>query len=129
MLAIRQLEVEWLLTGTPNKDVFKIGRSPTPGLDGSFGIESRLVNPGSCSGFPCSAQNLKEHKAVDISTLPPCESVLWFHCLRSNMVAKLWKSSQTAVIDEPDISECGWYDKGEIRWLHDPFPRDIELLF
>ena len=71
-------------------------------------------------------KNQREHKAVDLATLPPCERVFWFHCLRASTVAKIWKSATQSVVDVPALNECGWYGNGDIQWLTEPYPQEIE---
>ena len=68
----------------------------------------------------------KENKVIDMAALPPCSSVLRLHILRSNMVASLWKRSTTASFTVPDISQHGWDLDGNIQWVEDVFPTDME---
>ena len=42
-----------------------------------------------------------------MAAVPPCNSVLWLHILRSNMVASLWKRPTTASFTTPDITQHG----------------------
>ena len=70
----------------------------------------------------------REHKVTDLSTLPPCQDVLLFHAKRANMIAYIWRNSIHAHIDYPDINEHGWQSNGEIYWMLDAFPHDIEQL-
>ena len=49
-----------------------------------------------------------ENKAIDISVLPPCRSVLILHCKKTNYVAKIWKSLLEPIVDTPLLSENGW---------------------
>ena len=68
----------------------------------------------------------KENKVIDMATLPPCNSVLRLHILRSNMVAALWKRSMIANIEMPDITQHGWDVNGNINWVEEVFPTDVE---
>ncbi|CAB3980564.1 Hypothetical predicted protein [Paramuricea clavata] len=79
----------------------------------------------------CFRQSTKKHsKIVDLSLLPPCQSVLKLHGRRANFVAKIWKSSDEAKLQIPEISHHGWKSTGEIKWLVREFPNDVEeLLF
>ena len=70
----------------------------------------------------------KQGKVIDISLLPPCQSVLKFHADRANFVSKMFKSSFAPQLQIPDIITHGWYDDGSIRWLHKEFPENIEEL-
>ena len=72
----------------------------------------------------------QENKVVDLATLPPCKSVLKLHILRANAVAKIWKCTNAPIINVPDLKDHGWNSDGEIQWLDDAFPDDInEMLF
>ena len=72
----------------------------------------------------------QENKVVDLATLPPCKSVLKLHILRANAVAKIWKCTDAPIINVPDLKDHGWNSDGEIQWLDDAFPDDInEMLF
>ena len=43
----------------------------------------------------------------DISLLPPCCGTLKIHILRVNTIAYLWKQSQNAIINVPNITTNG----------------------
>ena len=62
-----------------------------------------------------------------MATLPPCNSVLRLHILRSNMVAALWKRSMIANIEMPDITQHGWDVNGNINWVEEVFPRMLKI--
>ena len=70
----------------------------------------------------------KEEKIIDISMLPPCESVLLLHAKRANFVAKILRSSNEPQVEIPDISMHGWDVNMKIKWLEKEFPDDIEDL-
>ena len=65
-------------------------------------------------------------KVIDLAVLLPCRSVLYLHAQRANYVAKIWKSSNLAWHDKPDINDNGWLENGEIDWVETVFPDDIE---
>ena len=67
-----------------------------------------------------------EGKIVDLSLLPPCRSVLKLHAERANYVAKIWRSSTTSSMEMPIISNHGWESNGDIHWVDDIIPDDIE---
>ena len=67
-----------------------------------------------------------ENKVVDLSVLPPCQSVLRLHSKRANYVAKIWKSSLQPIIDVSQISEHGWTMEGQIQWVDVSFPDLVE---
>ena len=62
---------------------------------------------------------------IDLAVLPPCRSVLYLHAQRANYVAKIWKSSNLAWHDMPDINN-GWLENEEIDLVENVFPDDIE---
>ena len=68
----------------------------------------------------------KENKVIDMATLPPCNSVLRLHILRSNMVAALWKRSMIANIEILDITQHGWDVNGNMNWAEEVFLTDVE---
>ena len=70
----------------------------------------------------------KDNKIVDISLLPPCCGTLRLHILRENTIAYLWKQSQNAIIDVPDITTNDLINYDEIKWVESIFPQDIENL-
>ena len=70
----------------------------------------------------------KENKIPDLSSLPPCQEVLRLHAKRANRIAFNWKRSTEAMITHSDISEHGWFASGDIIWIIDGFPSDIEEL-
>ena len=70
----------------------------------------------------------KDNKIVEISLLPPCCSTLRLHILRANTVAFLWRQSQNAITDVPDITTNGWINYDEIKWVESVFPQEIENL-
>ena len=49
----------------------------------------------------------KEGKVIDMSLLPPCNSVLTLHNKRANYIAKMCKSSLKNWLDSDDMSENG----------------------
>ena len=70
----------------------------------------------------------KEGKIIDLSMLPPCESVLLLHARRANFVAKILRSSTEPQVEIPDIRMHGWDDDKKIKWLEKEFPDEIEDL-
>jgi len=73
-------------------------------------------------------KNQRENKITDLALLPPCTSVLKLHATRSNAVAYLWRNSASPRIEFPSIEESGWTHTGEIFWVYDAFPLDVEKL-
>ena len=73
---------------------------------------------------------LRNHKAADVSTLPPFRQVLQHHARRANAIAYIWRHSTSPVIELPRLEDNGWTSEEEIYWMDDAFPDDVEeLLF
>ena len=68
----------------------------------------------------------QENKVIDLSTLPPCRSVLKLHTERANTVAAIWKRPVIAVVEVPELTQCGWTREGEVRWIEEEFPDELE---
>ncbi|KAG1650541.1 hypothetical protein GQR58_027914 [Nymphon striatum] len=74
-------------------------------------------------------EDLEEfNKSIDISLLTPCQASLRLHTLRSNVVARIWKLSDEAQIQMPDLSQHGWTINNSIRWIEKAFPDELEDL-
>ena len=73
-------------------------------------------------------KQLRSKQITDLSILRPCKRTLGFHLTRANYVAKLWKSSGTAMVDLPSPCENGWYDDGKIQCTDEMYPEDITSL-
>ena len=52
--------------------------------------------------------------------------MLYLHAQRAIYVVKIWKSSDLAWHDMPDIKDNGCLENGEIDWVENVFPDDIE---
>ena len=48
-----------------------------------------------------------ENKAIHMSALPPCRSVLRLHADRANFITAMWKRSDFQNIDAPEITSHG----------------------
>ena len=66
--------------------------------------------------------------SVDLSLLPPCQSVLRLHLSRAIYISNLWKQSLTAQVQSADISEFGWDLDGAITWVEQTFPAEVESI-
>ena len=64
-----------------------------------------------------SDKQSREKKDVDLSTLPPCQSVLKLHAMRANAVAHLWKKTLTPNFSTSLTDYCGWDTNGDIVWI------------
>ena len=69
-----------------------------------------------------------EEKCVDMSLLPPYQSVLRLHCESTNFVAAVWKRSTESQPSIPDPVHFGWNSYRTITWMVDVFPDDIESI-
>jgi hypothetical protein len=88
-----------------------------------YGMKRQQVNEARYCLFSRKYRN--ENKRVDMSTIPPCESVLKLHSLRANFIAAIWKRSTLNNPEPPDIIYHGWDQNKCIVWVDDVFPRDI----
>ena len=68
----------------------------------------------------------KEGKAIDMSLLPPCNSVLILDIKQANYVVKISKFSLTNWLHSDAISENGWHPDDSPYWVDHIFPRDVE---
>ena len=68
---------------------------------------------------------VKDEKVIDLSLLPPCQSTLYLHILRSSYVARIWKCSLLNEVGYPSIMENGQMENGQIVWVDDASPDDI----
>ena len=89
-----------------------------------YGVRKANVNNVRYTKFKSKLQN--ENKIVDLSTLPPCRSVLSLHCKRANYVARIWKLCKSAHLQIPSIHNHGWNEYAKTCWIENPFPSDIE---
>ena len=69
-----------------------------------------------------------EEKTVDMSTLPPCQSVLRLHCERAHFLAALWKRATISQLQNPDPSHYGWNQDKTIMWVDEVFPAEVESI-
>ena len=65
---------------------------------------------------------------VDIATLPPCQSVLRLHLLRSAYIAHNWKMTDVALVPDFNIADYGWNTNGSIHWMDYAFPAEVESI-
>ena len=50
------------------------------------------------------------------------------HAKRALFVAKMWRSTPTAWLELPEITEFGWEADGSPIWIEEAFPDDVSLL-
>ena len=76
-----------------------------------------------------SKKHSVENKVIDLSLLPPCQTSLRLHILRSNFISGMWKRTLEPVVILPNIVENGWNDVGEIEWISgETFPENVSEL-
>ena len=118
--AFTQLGTTWELSD----DTFKELQSFVVRLNG---IKEKMnVDEARYKMFSPKFEN--EEKTVDMSTLPPCESVLRLHCERANYLAAIWKRAIISQPRIPDIVHHGWNIDRTIRWVVDIFPKEVEMI-
>ena len=66
---------------------------------------------------------------IDLSALPPCQSVLMLHLQRSSHVAEMWKGAKDAINPARNIEQRGWLPNGEISWTDEVYPSDLQDIF
>jgi len=88
-----------------------------------FGSSNKTTNEARYSLF--KKKYTDDKKVIDLSVLPPCQSILQLHIKRANYVAYIWKSCCGENTEMPPAFKHGWNEKGEIQWIEDPFPADV----
>ena len=71
----------------------------------------------------------KNDRVPDLATLPPCSSVLRKHISRAHYVAKMWRRAGQPVQSLDSYENNGWLPDGNIDWVDEIFPENIETLF
>ena len=67
----------------------------------------------------------RENKLIDLSLIPPYKSSLRLHILRMNFLASIWKNTDRATINTPDVTECSWNADVTIESIQEDFPENI----
>ena len=70
----------------------------------------------------------RQGKVIGLSPLPPCQSSLRLHALRSNVISKIWKSSFERCLHLPNLVNYRWGANSEIEWIVQAFPSKLENL-
>ena len=70
-----------------------------------YGFTKKTINKVRFDLFYQKYQN--QNKIVDISTLPPCRRVLFFHVTCTNYIASIWKKTNVAKPVLPPITDHG----------------------
>ena len=69
---------------------------------------------------------LNQSKAIDISFLPPRQSALKLHILRSNVVVGIWNWAGEGMVELPDLTDHGWHSDLTTKWIEQAFPTEVE---
>ena len=88
-----------------------------------FSSKKKTVNDVRLEMF--TKKHNHQNKVIDLSVLPPCQSSLFLHIERANYVAAMWKHTNQAMLELPEISNHRWNIDGSINWIIDAFPEDI----
>ena len=67
-----------------------------------------------------------QNKIVDMSTLPPCERILFLHVKRVNYIASICKKANVAKLVLPPITDHGWNEDESLTWASEIFPEEVE---
>ena len=70
----------------------------------------------------------KKGKIIDLSLLLPCCKSLVLQSERCNYVDKIWRSCLKGDMQHEDISSHGLTVDGEIDWVKESFPDDIQAI-
>lgn len=91
-----------------------------------YGTKKKTVDEARYAIFKKKYDN--EEKTVDMSVLPPCESVLRLHCERANYLAAIWRRANISQPLFPDAVHYGWNTDKSILWVNEIFPEEIETI-
>ena len=72
---------------------------------------------------------MRQNKSIDLASLLPCQQVLNIHIERANYVARIWKLSLQRMINVPSFIGRGWNNFGEVDWITQEFPDEMEEIF
>ena len=70
-----------------------------------------------------------QNKIVDMSTLPPCERILFLYVKRVNYIASIWKKANVAKLVLPPITDYGWNEDESLTWASEIFPEEVKKLY
>lgn len=73
--------------------------------------------------------NRKNGKVPDLSVLPPCASSLKKHTARAHYIARIWKQASIPYQNIEPFTNYGWLPDGNIDWVEQAYPSDVESLF
>ena len=78
------------------------------------------------AGRSLKKKHKKHNKIINLSLLPPWESVLRLHSKRANAVVYLWRKASNPTFDFPSLTENEWTTTGDIEWIEETFPVEVE---
>ena len=67
-----------------------------------------------------------QNEIVEMSTLPPCELVLFLHVKRVEYIASIWKKTNVAKPVLSPTPDHGWNEDGNLTWTSEIFPEEDE---
>ena len=85
-----------------------------------YGMRIKYVNEVRWRLF--EKKHKRENKIADLSSRPPCQEVLRYHCQRANYVAYIWRHSFQPMIHLEDVENHGWFRSGGLFWFNIAFP-------
>ena len=91
-----------------------------------YGVKSKSINEARWKIF--EKKHKRHNKIIDLSLFPLCKSVLRLHNKRANAVAYLWQNVFNPTIEFPSLTENGWSTTGDIEWIEEAFPAEVEEL-
>ena len=91
-----------------------------------YGVKSKSINEARWKIF--EKKHKRHNKIIDLSLLPLCKSVLRLHNKRANAVVYLWQNVFNPTIEFPSLTENGWSTTGDIEWIEEAFPAEVEEL-
>ena len=92
-----------------------------------YGSTKKTINEVRFDLFHQKYQN--QNKIVDMSTLLPCERVLFLHVKRANYIASIWKKANVAKPVLSPITDNGWNEDGSLTWISEIFPEEVEEFY
>ena len=89
-----------------------------------YGVKSKSINEACWKIF--EKRHKKHNKIINLSLLPPWESVLRLHSKRANAVVYLWRKASNPTFDFPSLTENEWTTTCDIEWIEETFPVEVE---
>ena len=77
-----------------------------------YDFQEKDINTVCCGIF--IKKSKREKKVVDLSVLPPCKPVLYYHTLIEKNDSMIWKTAVNPNVVLPDFKVCGWKENLEL---------------